>query len=84
MTQAWNWNIAKLWFPANCIFVGMLWTSFPSLQLLSVGMVTVLKNLTNFFVIFGDITIYGKRYGPGKVIVTAWASQPCWIACHAA
>jgi len=56
----------------------MLWTSFPSLQLLSVGMVTVLKNLTNFFVIFGDITIYGKRYGPGKVVaMTMRASHPC-------
>ena len=60
--QGWNWRIARHWFPANCIFVAMLWTSFPSLQLLSVGMVTVLKNLTNFFTIFGDIVLYGRRY----------------------
>ena len=30
--QDWSWEIAKVWFPANCIFVGMLWTSFPPLQ----------------------------------------------------
>ena len=55
----------------------MLWTSFPSLQLLSVGMVTVLKNLTNFFVIFGDIAIYGKRYGAGASIGTVLFSHAC-------
>ena len=30
--QDWSWEIAKVWLPANCIFVGMLWTSFPPLQ----------------------------------------------------
>ena len=38
--QKWNWDIARTWFPANLIFVGMLWSSFPALQLLGVGMVS--------------------------------------------
>lgn len=63
--QGWNYQIAKVWFPANCIFVGMLWSSFPALQLLGVAMVTVLKNLTNLFTISGDIYFYGKRYNTG-------------------
>ena len=36
----------------------------PSLpQLLTVGMVSVLKNITNLFTIFGDIAFYGMSYG---------------------
>ena len=34
-------------------YVGMTWTSFAALARLSVPTVTVLKNLTNLFVIFG-------------------------------
>lgn len=63
--QGWNYQIAREWFPANCVFVGMLWSSFPSLQLLGVAMVTVLKNLTNLFTISGDIYFYNKRYNTG-------------------
>lgn len=63
--EPWNWQIAQSWFPANIVFVGMLWTSFPALQLLGVGMVTVLKNLTNLFTIFGDIVLYNKSYSKG-------------------
>lgn len=63
--QGWNSQIARVWFPANCVFVGMLWSSFPALQLLGVAMVTVLKNLTNLFTISGDIFFYGKRYSAG-------------------
>jgi hypothetical protein len=37
--QSWNWSIARTWLPVNLIFVGMLWSSFPALQLLGVGMV---------------------------------------------
>ena len=65
LLQGWNAEIAKVWFPANCVFVGMLWSSFPALQLLGVAMVTVLKNMTNLFVISGDIYFYGKRYNAG-------------------
>jgi len=63
--EPWSWQIARAWFPANIVFVAMLWTSFPALQLLGVGMVTVLKNLTNLFTIFGDIIFFDKSYGKG-------------------
>ena len=66
MVQGWNWQIARTWFPVNVIFVCMIWTSFPALQLLGVAMVTVLKNLTNLFTITGDIAFFGKRYSLGK------------------
>ncbi|KAK9820437.1 hypothetical protein WJX72_010350 [[Myrmecia] bisecta] len=56
-------KIVKVWFPVNLIFVGMIWTSFFALKLLGVPMATVLKNLTNLFVIAGDYLFYGKTYG---------------------
>lgn len=67
--QPWSWQIARAWFPANIVFVAMLWTSFPALQLLGVGMVTVLKNLTNLFTIFGDIIFFDKSYGKGGLSI---------------
>lgn len=63
--EPWNWKIAATWFPANVVFVCMLWTSFPALQLLGVAMVTVLKNLTNLFTIAGDMAFYDKSYNMG-------------------
>ncbi|KAK9866984.1 hypothetical protein WJX84_002242 [Apatococcus fuscideae] len=61
--EPFSWDIARLWFPVNIIFVGMTWSSFAALKNLGVPMATVLKNLTNLFVIAGDMTFYGKRYG---------------------
>ncbi|KAK9810246.1 hypothetical protein WJX72_007245 [[Myrmecia] bisecta] len=58
-------KIARVWFPVNLIFVGMIWTSFFSLKRLGVPMATVLKNLTNLFTILGDMTFYGKSYSAG-------------------
>ncbi len=75
--QPWNWQIAQSWFPANIVFVGMLWTSFPALQLLGVGMVTVLKNLTNLFTIFGDIVLYNKSYSKGPPLFPPGTCH-CW------
>lgn len=63
--EPWSWKVAATWFPANVVFVCMLWTSFPALQLLGVAMVTVLKNLTNLFTIVGDMAFYNKSYGIG-------------------
>jgi len=63
--EPWNWTIASTWFPSNVVFVAMLWTSLPALQLLGVGMVTILKSLTNLLTIFGDILFFGKSYGAG-------------------
>lgn len=61
--EPFSWKICRLWFPVNVIFVGMTWSSFAALKNLGVPMATVLKNLTNLFVIAGDMTFYGKRYG---------------------
>lgn len=61
--EPFSWKIVKLWYPVNLIFVGMICTSFLSLQKLGVPMATVLKNLTNLFTIGGDYFFYGKVYG---------------------
>ncbi|KAL0031731.1 hypothetical protein WJX79_003715 [Trebouxia sp. C0005] len=61
--EPWNMKIIQAWFPVNLIFVGMIWTSFFALKNLGVPMSTVLKNLTNLFVIGGDYFFYGKSYG---------------------
>jgi GDP-mannose transporter len=60
-----NLRLLWLWLPVNILFVGMVWTSFYALRNLGVAMVTVLKNLTNFLVIFGDLLIFNKRYSSG-------------------
>ena len=41
----------------------MIWSSFFALKNLGVPMSTVLKNLTNLFVITGDYFFYNKTYG---------------------
>ncbi|KAL3139932.1 hypothetical protein ABBQ38_004222 [Trebouxia sp. C0009 RCD-2024] len=61
--EPWNMKIIQAWFPVNLIFVGMIWTSFFALKNLGVPMATVLKNLTNLFVIGGDYFFYNKTYG---------------------
>lgn len=58
-------RLLQLWFPVNILFVGMVWTSFYALRNIGVAMVTVLKNLTNFLVIFGDLYFFNKHYSTG-------------------
>lgn len=58
-------RLLRLWLPVNVLFVGMVWSSFYALRGIGVAMVTVLKNLTNFLVIFGDLYFFGKRYSTG-------------------
>lgn len=55
-------QVARIWLPVNVIFVGMIGTSFYALQNLNVGMLTVLKNLTNIFTLGGDRLFYGRTY----------------------
>lgn len=69
--EPWNFAIARLWFPVNVIFVGMIWTSFFALKHLGVPMATVLKNMTNLFTICGDYMLYGKTYGAGVWLTLA-------------
>jgi len=52
-----------------------LQTSFYALRNLGVAMVTVLKNLTNFLVIFGDLYVFNKRYSLG-----VWATLLLMLA----
>ncbi|KAK9840936.1 hypothetical protein WJX81_001201 [Elliptochloris bilobata] len=69
--EPWSFSIARLWFPVNVIFVGMIWTSFFALKSLGVPMATVLKNMTNLFTICGDFMLYGKVYGAGVWLTLA-------------
>jgi GDP-mannose transporter len=56
-----SFKLIKVWAPVNFIFVGMIWTSFFSLKLLGVAMMTVLKNTTNILVVFGDIYWFNRK-----------------------
>ena len=60
--EPFNWNIVKVWYPVNLIFVGMLVTSFWALKDLGVPMSTVLKNMTNLMVIGAEYFLYGRVY----------------------
>ncbi|KIY98159.1 GDP-mannose transporter [Monoraphidium neglectum] len=55
-------DVLRLWLPLNFIFVGMLATAFKSLGLLGVGVMSLLKNLTNIFIIAGDYVMMGRTY----------------------
>lgn len=52
----------QLWLPVNILFVLMLASGIWALQLLGVGMVTIMKNLTNLLTISGDYFFYGRTY----------------------
>lgn len=60
--EPFNIHVIRVWLPVNAIFVGMIGTSFWALASLTVGMVTVLKNLTNLFTLGGDYFLYGRTY----------------------
>eukprot|EP00850_Spirogloea_muscicola_P015174 SM000114S24137 [mRNA] locus=s114:287362:288759:+ [translate_table: standard] len=57
-----SWRLVRLWMPVNVIFVGMLVTSFYSLQYLQVAMSTVLKNCTNVLTAVGESYLYNTRH----------------------
>lgn len=57
-----SWELVRLWMPVNFIFVAMLATNFYALQLVGVGMVSVLKNLSNLFIICGDYVFFQRTY----------------------
>lgn len=57
-----RWDVVRLWVPVNVLFVLMLASGIWSLQLLGVGMVTIMKNLTNLLTISGDYFFYGRTY----------------------
>jgi GDP-mannose transporter len=57
-----DWNIVKLWYPVNMIFVAMLLTSFWALKELGVATSTILKSTSNIFVIAAEYFLYGRVY----------------------
>lgn len=73
--QPLRWELVRIWFPVNLIFVGMIGTSFYALQHVGVAMVTVWKNLSNFVTAICDVMIYGKTY-PAQV----WATLGLMLA----
>lgn len=55
-------DLVLTWLPVNVIFVGMTGSSFYALQSVGVGMVTVMKNLSNFITAVCDVLIFKKSY----------------------
>lgn len=49
-----NLVMMRQWLPVNLLFLAMLSTGFLSLVHSSVPMVTIFKNITNLFTVFGD------------------------------
>lgn len=60
-------RIAVRWFPVNLFFLAMLFTSYLSLKLLAVPMVTIFKNLTNVLVLTGDYWLFGQKASKGVI-----------------
>ena len=58
--QGLSWPLVKQWLPLNFIFIAMLFTGFLSLVYISVPMVTIFKNVTNLFTVFGDWYLFGE------------------------
>eukprot|EP00270_Netrium_digitus_P000195 TRINITY_DN10200_c0_g1_i1.p1 TRINITY_DN10200_c0_g1~~TRINITY_DN10200_c0_g1_i1.p1 ORF type:complete len:419 (-),score=108.92 TRINITY_DN10200_c0_g1_i1:74-1330(-) len=61
-TEPITWRLVRIWLPVNFIFVGMLITSFFSLQYMQVAMVTILKNTTNLITAVGEMYLFKKRH----------------------
>ncbi|CAO2200280.1 unnamed protein product [Urochloa humidicola] len=62
-TEPLTWNLIKVWFPVNVIFVGMLITSMFSLKYINVAMLTILKNVANVLTASGETYFFKKQHG---------------------
>jgi GDP-mannose transporter len=60
--EPFRWEIVRVWYPVNLIFVSMLATSFWALKDLGVPMSTVLKNMTNLMVVSAEYFMYARVY----------------------
>lgn len=67
--QPMRWELVRIWFPVNLVFVGMIATSFYALKSVGVAMVTVWKNLSNVVTAVCDVVIFGKSYS-----IQVWAT----------
>ncbi|CAI5948584.1 unnamed protein product [Closterium sp. NIES-64] len=56
-TEPLTLRLMTVWLPVNLIFVGMLVTSFFSLQYMQVAMVTILKNVTNLITAYMQVAM---------------------------
>lgn len=55
-------RVVVAWLPVSLLFVGMIASSAQAIKGLQVGMLTVLKNLTNLITIGGDYLFFGRKY----------------------
>jgi len=60
-SYSWDTKIAIQWLPVNIAFCFMLFSGFMSLKYNNVPMVTIFKNLTNIFIVFGDWYFHGEK-----------------------
>lgn len=58
-------DLALKWFPVNLFFLGMLFSSYLSLKLLAVPMVTIFKNCANVLTLAGDWFLFGQNLSVG-------------------
>jgi GDP-mannose transporter len=65
-----TWDVARSWAPVNLFFCAMLFTGMASLQLNSVPMVTVFKNITNILTTAGDYFFFGNK--PDFLVIAAF------------
>lgn len=63
--EPFDMKIAMKWFPVNLLFLGMLFSGYLSLQLLTVPMMTIFKNLTNCLVLGGEWYFLGNPSSKG-------------------
>lgn len=88
-TEPLNWKLVKVWFPVNCLFVGMLVTSTYSLKFMNVAMVTILKNVTNLITACGEIYFFNKHHSSkvwgslGLMLVSAISGGSTDLSFHA-
>jgi len=53
-----KWGVVVKWYPVNLLFIFMLMSSSFALQVLSVPMVTIFKNITTTIVTIGDFLVF--------------------------
>jgi GDP-mannose transporter len=63
-----DWGVARRWLPINIFFICMLFTSTLSLKYLTVHMVTIFKNLTNVFIVYGEWAFLGQQVTSGVIL----------------
>lgn len=62
---AFDWRVVKKWLPLTVLFVMMLYTSMKSLELMSVAVQTILKNLAMVLTALGDFYFFEKKLSGG-------------------